>query len=269
MKEPNQDIFISHASADKKQFVYPLTEALSVHNVTFWLDDAQIVWGDSVVGRINEGLRGSQLALLCLSQNFLRRPWPESEMAAVLSIQNSNGAKRALPLILNSKEEVLNHYPLIAGMSYREFTYGPDQLASEIASMVERTTHDADEISITVEGVHTGKVCRLKAPRRASVKWLAKMAQSGMEAQDAFQVGPFGVFHVRWVLVDVEVESKWLEMSRSQQRDVYALVESDDGPRQASDPRERLQTLGVRDGTVFHLYAIEDEDFDPPAAAFV
>lgn len=42
MKEPRQDIFISHASADKQQYIYPLTQALSVQDVTFWLDDVEI-----------------------------------------------------------------------------------------------------------------------------------------------------------------------------------------------------------------------------------
>ena len=68
-----QDLFISHASEDKPQYVYPLTKALSAHQVTFWLDEAEIRWGDSLVGKINEGLRETRFALLCLSHNFLKR----------------------------------------------------------------------------------------------------------------------------------------------------------------------------------------------------
>lgn len=263
-----QDVFISHASADKIQYVYPLTEALSVQKVTFWLDDAEIRWGDNVVTKINDGLRTSRFALVCLSENFLRRAWPETEMAAVLSIQNSDGAKRVLPLILNSKDSVLRQYPLIAALAYREFNQGADKLASEIASMVSGRPFADDEIALTVEGVHTGKLCRLRVPRRASVQWLIKTAQVGMEAQEAFKVGPFSEFRVRWVLVDVAAEYEWLGMPRNQQREIYALVKTDEGFRVARSDRDRIGQLGVRDGTVFHLYAIEDERYEtPPGAA--
>jgi hypothetical protein len=86
ISESLQDVFISHASADKTAYIYSLTESLSAQQVTFWLDCAEISWGDSVVGKINEGLQTSQLLLLCLSSNFLLKPWPEAEMAAVLAI---------------------------------------------------------------------------------------------------------------------------------------------------------------------------------------
>jgi hypothetical protein len=264
--EPRQDIFISHASADKPQFVYPLTDALSARDVTFWLDDAEIGWGDSIAGRINEGLRTSQFALLCLSQNFLRRPWPEAEMSAVLGIQNSSGIKTVLPLILNSKDDVLRQYPLLAGLAYREFSHGPDKLAVEIAGIVESKSKDADEVAVTVEGVHTGKLCHLRVPRRASVQWLATKAQSSLEVEEAFRVGPFAEFRIRWVLVDVKAEDEWLRMSRRRQRMIRALVASGNETRTAQSGRDRLEEIDVVDGTVFHLYAIEDEDFPPPAA---
>jgi len=260
-----QDVFISHSSADKTQYVHPLTEALSAHNVTFWLDDSEIRWGDNVVMKINDGLRSSRFALVCLSESFLRRGWPEAEMAAVLSIQNTDGVKRVLPLILNSKESVLKQYPLIAGFACREFNLGADYLASEIATLVSDRPFAANEITVTVEGVHTGKLCRLRAPRRASVQWLTKTAQIGMEAQEEFKVGPFSEFRVRWVLVDVAAEQEWLSMPRRDQREIYALVKTDDGFKVTRNERERLEQLGVRDGMVFHLYAIEDERYDPPS----
>ncbi len=266
MSESLQDVFISHASDDKPSYVNPLTESLSARQVTFWLDSAEIGWGDSVFGKINEGLRTSQFALLCLSGNFLLKPWPEAEMAAVLAIQNTAGVKRALPLILNSKEEVLKHYPLIAGLAYREFDHGPDKLSAEIASMIKRHEKSADEIHLTVEGVHSGKLCRLTVSRNASVEWLAKKGQGGLGVAEALRAGPCSEFRVRWVLVDVEVEDVWLNMSRREKRKIHALIASESGARLAYSGRDRIEELGVKDGTVFHLYAIEDVLFEPPTA---
>jgi len=44
------------------------------------------------------------------------------------------------------------------------------------------------------------------------------------------------------------------------------LVASGDKTRIARSGRDRLGEIDVVDGTVFHLYAIEDEDFPPPPA---
>jgi hypothetical protein len=74
MGQASYDVFISHASSDKTAYVIPLTQALARHGVSFWLDTAQIAWGDSVTMQINQGLKTSRYVLLCLSRNFLQRP---------------------------------------------------------------------------------------------------------------------------------------------------------------------------------------------------
>ena len=263
MNVQKQDVFISHASADKVEYVYPLTESFSARGVTYWLDDVEIDWGDSFVGKINEGLQSSQFALLCLSNNFLKRPWTEAEMSAVLSIQNAVGNKSVLPLILNSKDEVLQRYPLIAGLAYREYD-DPDSLAEQLVQILDRQKPRPDELSITVEGVHTGKLCHLRVPSRVSVGLLAKKAQVGLGGRTTLHAGPYSEFHVRWVLVDIEAEHVWLGMPRCEQRKIHALVLTKYGSKTAYSERDRLFELGVRDGTVFHLYAIEDEQYCGP-----
>ncbi|MEA2203717.1 MAG: hypothetical protein QOE77_493 [Blastocatellia bacterium] len=80
METSQPDIFISHASADKDQYIHPLAEALKARGVTFWIDNAEIGWAENWVEQINEGLRTTKFALLCLSHNFLLRPWPEAEL---------------------------------------------------------------------------------------------------------------------------------------------------------------------------------------------
>jgi TIR domain len=65
-----QDLFISHATADKERYVLPLTDVLTNRGVTFWLDTFEIGWGDNFVIKINEGLRKSRFMLLCLSNNL-------------------------------------------------------------------------------------------------------------------------------------------------------------------------------------------------------
>lgn len=49
------DVFISHASEDKKSFVEPLCERLENEKIKLWYDKNEILWGDSIVRKINQG----------------------------------------------------------------------------------------------------------------------------------------------------------------------------------------------------------------------
>lgn len=267
MPEELQDLFISHASRDKERYIQPLADRLADRAITFWLDSVEIGWGDSVPLKINEGLRRSRYVLLCLSRHFLQRPWPEAELASALGAQNATGQKRVLPLILNSKDLVLAAYPLLASLSYKEYPDAPDTLADEIAGFFRSTAKPPGHLNVVVESVHTGKLCNIDVSSRVSLKWLADRAQSGLGVSDRADTGAYEPFRVKWVLVDTKVEDAWLRLSRWERRKLAAVVSTADGPKFCTTDRDRLSDLGVADGTVFHLYAIEDERYDPPPAA--
>jgi hypothetical protein len=222
--EPQQDLFISHAGSDKEQYIQPLTDAFVETGVTFWIDNIEIAWGDSVTGNINAGLARSRFVLLCLSRAFLRRRWPEAELGAALSVQNDTGVKRVLPLILNDKESVLARFPLLADLSFREFSAGPAVIAEEIRELTGRPAQAPGDLRIVVESVHTGRVCSITASPRVSVGWLVDRAQAGMGVSDLADTGAYEPFHVRWVLVDTRAEAAWRALPRSTQRRLRALV---------------------------------------------
>jgi hypothetical protein len=265
MPEELQDLFISHASTDKPRYIQPLAGCLANRQVTFWLDALEVAWGDSIPLRVNEGLSQSRYLLVCLSSNFLRRPWPEAELASALAIQNAMGQKRVLPLILNSKEEVFAKYPLIASLAYREYVDPPDSLVDDIVTIVRspsRTPGKPGNIRVVIESVHTGKLCNIDVSPRVSVKWLADRAQAGMGVSDRAETGAYEPFRVKWVLVDTKAEKDWLTISRQRQRQLFAVVGTSSGPTFCTNDLDRLNDLGVVDGTVFHLYAVEDERWD-------
>ena len=264
MAEEMQGLFISHAGADKAQYVQPLADRLVQRDVSFWLDNLEISWGDSIPLRINQGLRRSRYVLVCLSEHFLRRPWPEAEIASALAIQNDTGQKRVLPLILNSRDLVLKQYPLLAALSYREYQEPPDALVDELATLVKGTATPPGQLHVKVESVHTGQLCNIYVSPKASVRWLADHAQKGLGVSECADTGAYERFKVRWVLVDARAEKAWRKLPRSRQRQLRAVVEGDQAPRLSVDDRDRLEDIGLYDGIVFHLYAIEDEDYDPP-----
>jgi TIR domain len=266
---PDYDFFISHASADKANYIEPLAKALSRKGLTFWLDSLEVGWGDNLALKLSEGLHNSRFVLLCLSRNFLQRPWPENELGAALAIQSSSGAKRVLPLILDSKDQVLSRYAILSGLAYREFEDGVERLTDELASLCHRSEQEKEGwLHITVESVHTAQICPLLVEPRVSVRWLSDKAQSELGVSSSAKAGAYAPFSVRWILVDARAEDIWQTLGRDEQRRLYALVYSDRGLRFCHSDRERLEDIGIYDGIVFHLYAIEDEEFHPPPAKY-
>ncbi|MBV8807784.1 MAG: toll/interleukin-1 receptor domain-containing protein [Acidobacteriaceae bacterium] len=121
------DVFISHSSEDKAQVVIPLVNALEGRGVRVWLDDNQILLGDSIVGRIEEGLSKSQFGVVVVSPSFLKRKWTLKELR---SFQWSDNI---LPVWHHvSADDVRAHAPLLADLKAINTTAGIDVVADVI-----------------------------------------------------------------------------------------------------------------------------------------
>lgn len=251
-----QDVFISHASRDKEEYILPLIHALSAKNVTYWLDAAEIRWGDSFVGKINEGLRTSRRLLVCLSENFLKMRWPKLEMDSAFAQQADSGETRVLPLILNSQEDVLAAYPLLRSLNFRLFEQGVESIAEDLAALREGAGGGRKGLHIRIESAHSGRLCDVIESPAVSVEWLASKARAALGGKETAKTGAIASFQIRWILVDVKAESRWREMTETDQRKIWALAKVGDGFRAARKGIVTLEKLGVRDGTVSHLYGI-------------
>ena len=79
---PEYDVFISHASEDKEDFVDEFVAELRKAGVKVWYDTTQILWGDSLRKRIDEGLRKSRFGIAVLSPNYIAdgKYWTKEEL---------------------------------------------------------------------------------------------------------------------------------------------------------------------------------------------
>lgn len=115
-----------------------------------------------------------------------------------------------------------------------------------------------DLLLVVVESKHSGEVCSLRVSKRASIEWLVERARKCYNLTNEAQVGALNPFQVRWVLVDKTVEHLWLDMNRSDQQRLWAII----GPRThhklCFSKFDRLEQLDIYSGIVFYLYAIED-----------
>lgn len=262
--EIKQDFFISHASKDKEPYIKPLTQELSRRGVTYWLDTIEMSWGDQLSLEINKGLATTKYILLCLSKDFLNRSWPQTEMNTALTMQNNEGTKKVLPLILNSKEIVLQKYPIIGGLVYKEFSEGVDIIGKELATLSTKPTIPEGHIHVAVESIHTGQLLNVTISPRVSINWLIEKARLGAGLKYETETGGFEKFPIRWVLVDSKADEVWKNYPRSVKRSIQAIVLSNEGLLYSSNRSDRLERLNIYDGIIFHLYAIEDEGLNPP-----
>jgi hypothetical protein len=109
------DVFISHASEDKVDFVRPLAHALANSGLGVWFDEFTLTVGDSLRRKIDEGLAASRYGVVVLSPNFFAKRWPQEELDGLYSKEVA-GVKVILPVWHNiTADEVRNYSPLLAG----------------------------------------------------------------------------------------------------------------------------------------------------------
>lgn len=133
-----KDTFLCHASEDKEAYVRRLNDELLRNGISVWYDEGEILWGDRITSKIEEGIRSSRFAIICLSDSFLKKNWPNAEFAALFHRQQAEGKKIILPLILNSKGKILERYPLIRDIQYEEWAKGVPYLVSQIKRILRR-----------------------------------------------------------------------------------------------------------------------------------
>jgi hypothetical protein len=135
MVEIKKDIFVCHASEDKIDIIYPLIKVFDNHGISYWFDEAEIRWGDTLVSKINEGLGISKYIIVILSANFLLKNWPQTEFGAALNVEISSGEIKVLPLLVGSEEEkkeILERYPIINSKKYLTWGSSIDNIVNEL-----------------------------------------------------------------------------------------------------------------------------------------
>ncbi|MGI8539212.1 MAG: toll/interleukin-1 receptor domain-containing protein [Rubrobacteraceae bacterium] len=109
------DIFISHASEDKEDFVEPLAELLSGMGFKVWYDDFVLDVGDSLSRSIDMGIANSGYGLVVLSPQFFTKGWTERELAGLTAREVAGRRKLILPVWHNvTHEDVLEYSPMLA-----------------------------------------------------------------------------------------------------------------------------------------------------------
>ncbi|GEM_PF-4502892 len=112
------NVFLSHSSIDKP-FIRRLSTDLRENGINVWLDEENILPGQSIVERINQALEKNDFILLAVSRSFLESEWATWETNASINKAIQDKSDSVIPLLL---EDVWESVPmLLADKCYIDF----------------------------------------------------------------------------------------------------------------------------------------------------
>jgi len=96
-------IFLSHNHRDKV-FVRKLATDLDAHGINYWLDEAEMKIGDSLIQKIREGIDSVDYFAIILSPNSVDAPWVVNELDVAMNHQINGKSIKVLPIMLKECE---------------------------------------------------------------------------------------------------------------------------------------------------------------------
>ncbi|MFZ4856093.1 MAG: DUF1883 domain-containing protein [Desulfuromonadaceae bacterium] len=136
------DVFISHASEDKDEFVRPLANALMDEGLNVWYDEFTLRIGDSLRQKIDRGLANSRVGLVVLSSSFIAKGWTNYELDGIVT-RTVSGEQILLPIWHNiTKQQVVDFSPSLADKVARSTaTHTVVEIAKEISDLLNSAGH--------------------------------------------------------------------------------------------------------------------------------
>ena len=135
-----RDVFISYASPDKEPIAKPLAEELTRRGVSVWFDEFELHMGDSLRGRITQGLSESRFGVVILSPAFFGRPWTSYELDGLTARETTGGEAGVILPVWHeiSADDVVERHPTLAGRVAARSADGVGRVADEIERVLAR-----------------------------------------------------------------------------------------------------------------------------------
>ena len=138
------DVFISHASEDKDSFVRPLAEALKRRGIRVWFDEYELRVGDSLLGKIDQGLSRCKFGIVVLSPAFFSKEWTQKELGGLVS-REAGGEKIILPVWHNlTASDVRRYSPTLSDRFAVSSSEGLSRVVDKIMESLNRPNPDAE-----------------------------------------------------------------------------------------------------------------------------
>jgi hypothetical protein len=126
-------LFLSYAGEDRV-FADRIAEALAHAAIRVWYAPWELAVGDSIVDKINDGIRGSAFLAVVLSPDSVSKPWCKTELNAALHIKLRNQGIRILPVLYRQREVP----PLFLDVFFADFRSSFEQGMKDLLRALER-----------------------------------------------------------------------------------------------------------------------------------
>jgi hypothetical protein len=127
------DVFLSYSSKDK-ELAEKFVEALEGRRIAVWMDSGQIVVGDSISEKIQEGLEATEFLVLLLSPNSIQSIWVQKEWQSKLVDEAESRSALILP-VLGKDCEIPR---LLRDKKYADIRSNFKEGVAEVAKAIER-----------------------------------------------------------------------------------------------------------------------------------
>ncbi len=131
------DVFLSYSTQDRVK-IDQICARFRQSGVRYWVDHEQIRFGDQIVQKIEDGLRGSRHVVACLSERQAKSGWSRAEYGAILHREFSGDtSRRVIPLTLDGPLRADSVPILLSDVLRADYT-NPDSFSSFIAFLLDR-----------------------------------------------------------------------------------------------------------------------------------
>jgi hypothetical protein len=124
-------VFLSHTHADKP-FVRRLAVDLQSHGLDYWLDEAEIKIGESLVQKIREGIDNFDYLIAVLSPNSIESPWVQRELDIATNQEIAGQKVKVLPVMYKRVEMP----GFLLGKRYADFS-DPESYSKALKDLVQ------------------------------------------------------------------------------------------------------------------------------------
>ena len=186
------DVFLSHSSKDKA-VVRSLAERLRADKLQVWFDEWEIRAGDSIPAKIEEGLEGSRVLVLCMSEHAFGSDWSQLEAGTFRFRDPLNKERRFIPLRLDearirgslSQFLYLNWLPEPQMQEYAKLLEACRSSGTQILPQPEETTLTS---SLTAKIEEARCAARKHGDDKAVSLWEEVRQQAGKEGDKATEI---------------------------------------------------------------------------------
>ena len=129
-------IFLAHSSKDK-MFARKLASRLTQAGVKVWIDEAQIRVGDSLLDKLEHGIKNSDYLGVILSPDSVNSKWVRKELQMAQTLEINQQVVKVLPILYKNCDIPL----FLSDKVWADFTT-PDKFDDGIRILFDRLLED-------------------------------------------------------------------------------------------------------------------------------